>query len=162
MYSGGPPIWATVTATFSVGTISIASHGQTNSSYGFVFLPGMWTHTSQPTHRSKSISHHCCVPFTMPRSIFFSSMQSTGQTSRHDSQPVQLSALITANSFGTFLRGPSLAMGEVEARSPESSQKPRPNSSRGDCEIYHNLRLISARSQAGHYFGFRRRSFMIS
>src|SRR6185369_17193993 len=110
MYSGGPPIWATVTATFSVGTISIASQGQTVSSYGFVFLPGMWTHTSQPTHRSKSISHHCCVPFTMPRSIFFSSMQSTGQTSRHDSQPVQLSALMTANSLGTFLRGPSLAI----------------------------------------------------
>ena len=39
MYSGGPPIWATTTATFSVGTISIASHGQTVSSYGLVFLP---------------------------------------------------------------------------------------------------------------------------
>src|SRR5262249_5628434 len=108
--SGGPPIWATATATFWVGTISIASHGQTKRSYGLVFLPGMWTHTSQPTQRSRSISHHCCVPFTMPRSIFFTSMQSTGQTSRHDSQPVQLSALITANSLGTFLRGPSFAI----------------------------------------------------
>src|SRR3990172_2254389 len=101
-------------ATFSVGTISMASHGQTVNSYGFDFLPGMCTQTSQPTHRSRSISHHCCVPLMMPRSIFFSSMQSTGQTSRHDSQPVQLSALMTANSFGTFLRGPALAMGGVE------------------------------------------------
>src|SRR5262245_36912338 len=37
-------------------------------------------------------------------------MQSTGQTSRHDSQPVQLSALMTAISFGSFLRGPALAI----------------------------------------------------
>src|SRR5690348_11062956 len=135
MYSGGPPIWETTTATFSVGTISIAFHGQTVSSYGFVFLPGMWTHTSQPTQRSRSISHHCWVPFTMPRSIFLSSMQSTGQTSRHDSQPVQLSALMTANSFGTFLRGPSLAM----ARLGWGVLR----------EIYHNLKLRSAISQVG-------------
>src|SRR5882757_6900480 len=114
MYSGGPPICATVMATFSVGTISMASHGQTVSSYGFVFFCGMWTQTSHPTHRSRSISHHCCVPFTMPRSMVLISMQSTGQTSRHDSQPVQLSALMTANSLGTFLRGPSLAMGGHE------------------------------------------------
>ena len=40
MYSGGPPIWATTAATFSVGTISIASQGQTISSYGLVFLLG--------------------------------------------------------------------------------------------------------------------------
>src|SRR5262245_42581152 len=125
MYSGGPPIWATTTATFSVGTISIASQGQTVRSYGFVFLPGMWTHTSQPTHRSRSISHHCCVPFTTPRSIFFSSMQSTGQTSRHDSQPVQLSALMTANSFGTFLRGPALDMVESRDAGQESKEKSR-------------------------------------
>jgi hypothetical protein len=32
-------------------------------------------------------------------------MQSTGQTSMHASQPVQLSARMTANSFGSFLRG---------------------------------------------------------
>jgi hypothetical protein len=37
-------------------------------------------------------------------------MQSTGQTSKHDSQPVQLSALMTATSFGSFLREPALAM----------------------------------------------------
>src|SRR4051812_24299506 len=40
-------------------------------------------------------------------------MQSTGQTSRHDSQPVQLSALIIATSFGSFLRGPALAISKV-------------------------------------------------
>src|SRR5437773_837120 len=39
-------------------------------------------------------------------------MQSTGQTSRHASHPVQLSALITANSLGSFLRGPCLAITE--------------------------------------------------
>ena len=88
--------------------------GRPSARTGSSSCRGMWTHTSQPTQRSRSISHHCCVPFTMPRSIFFSSMQSTGQTSRHDSQPVQLSALMTANSFGTFLRGPSLAMCRVE------------------------------------------------
>lgn len=32
MYSGGPPIWATTWATISVGTISMASQGQTVSS----------------------------------------------------------------------------------------------------------------------------------
>src|SRR5687767_3184952 len=37
-------------------------------------------------------------------------MQSTGQTSRHDSQPVQLSALMIATSLGSFLRGPALAI----------------------------------------------------
>src|SRR5215210_7856295 len=137
MYSGGPPICATYSATFSVGTISIASHGQTVSSYGLVFFCGMWTHTSQPTHRSRSISHHCCVPFTMPRSIVLISMQSTGQTSRHDSQPVQLSALMTANSFGTFLRGPSLA---IVCRMRCEYGVPQREKAAGDCEIYHNLR----------------------
>src|SRR6185295_14933198 len=39
-------------------------------------------------------------------------MQSTGQTSRHASQPVQLSALMTASSLGSFLRGPALAIGD--------------------------------------------------
>src|SRR3954467_9042866 len=103
----------------------------------------MCTQTSQPTQRSRSISHHCCVPFTMPRSIIFSSMQSTGQTSRHDSQPVQLSALMTANSFGTFLRGPSLAMVNSKAESQSLEEKIRAARLPGDCEIYHNLRLIS-------------------
>jgi hypothetical protein len=37
-------------------------------------------------------------------------MQSTGQTSRHASQPVQLSALMTATSFGSFFREPALAI----------------------------------------------------
>jgi hypothetical protein len=37
-------------------------------------------------------------------------MQSTGQTSKHASQPVQLSALMTANSLGSFLRGPCFAI----------------------------------------------------
>ena len=37
-------------------------------------------------------------------------MQSTGQTSRHASQPVQLSALMIATSLGNFLRAPDLAM----------------------------------------------------
>src|ERR1700722_5532414 len=37
-------------------------------------------------------------------------MQSTGQTSRQASQPVQLSALITATSLGSFLRAPDLAI----------------------------------------------------
>src|SRR3954471_9240400 len=155
MYSGGPPICATCSATLSVGTISIASHGQTVSSYGLVFFCGMWTQTSQPTHRSKSISHHCWVPFTMPRSIVRISMQSTGQTSRHDSQPVQLSALMTANSLGTFLRGPSLAIIQSRAESPESRARTI------NCkhtlaatlhvarvrEIYHNLRIKSAAGQ---------------
>ena len=58
----------------------------------------------------RSISHHCCVPFTTPRSIVSSSIQSTGHTSKHDSQPVQLSAFMTANSLGSFLRGPFFAM----------------------------------------------------
>src|SRR6478752_1409934 len=40
-------------------------------------------------------------------------MQSTGQTSRHDSHPVQLSALMIATSFGSFLRGPTLAISKV-------------------------------------------------
>src|ERR1044072_6549091 len=71
----------------------------------------MCTHTSQPTHRSRSISHQDCTPLT-PRFICRSSMQSTGQTSRHDSQPVQLSALITASSLGSFLRGPCLAISQ--------------------------------------------------
>ena len=43
-------------------------------------------------------------------------MQSTGQTSRHASQPVQLSALMTANSLGSFLRGPSLAIYHEDAK----------------------------------------------
>ncbi len=34
-------IAATARATFSVGTISMASHGQTVSSYGFVFFCGI-------------------------------------------------------------------------------------------------------------------------
>src|SRR5262245_30887460 len=37
-------------------------------------------------------------------------MQSTGQTSRHASHPVQLSALMTATSFGSFFRDPLFAM----------------------------------------------------
>jgi hypothetical protein len=37
-------------------------------------------------------------------------MQSTGQTSRQASQPVQLSALITATSLGSFLRAPDFAI----------------------------------------------------
>src|SRR5262245_36464840 len=37
-------------------------------------------------------------------------MQSTGQTSRHASHPVQLSALITATSLGSFFRDPLFAM----------------------------------------------------
>src|SRR5437868_78990 len=37
-------------------------------------------------------------------------MQSTGQTSRQASQPVQLSALITATSLGSFFRDPLFAM----------------------------------------------------
>lgn len=40
-------------------------------------------------------------------------MQSTGQTSMHASQPVQLSAVITASSLGSFLRGPCLAMRDI-------------------------------------------------
>src|SRR5438874_2527278 len=43
-------------------------------------------------------------------------MQSTGQTSRHDSQPVQLSALMIATSLGSFLRGPALAIIESPLR----------------------------------------------
>ena len=57
MYSVGPPIWATVWATCSVGTISIASHGQTFSSYGLDFFPGIRTQSWHPTHLSRSISH---------------------------------------------------------------------------------------------------------
>src|SRR5579872_2978816 len=37
-------------------------------------------------------------------------MQSTGQTSKHASQPVQLSALITATSLGSFFRDPLFAI----------------------------------------------------
>src|SRR5229473_1821516 len=37
-------------------------------------------------------------------------MQSTGQTSRQASHPVQLSALITATSLGSFLRDPLFAI----------------------------------------------------
>src|SRR5437763_6740907 len=106
----------------------------------------MWTQTSQPTHRSRSISHHDWLPFTA-WCIDFSSMQSTGQTSRHDSQPVQLSALITANSLGTFLRGPSLAMFESRAESQESRARSPTSEVR---EIHHNLRLLSADRQVGH------------
>jgi len=43
-------------------------------------------------------------------------MQSTGQTSRQLSQPVQLSALMTASSLGSFLRGPAFAMVGVIGR----------------------------------------------
>jgi hypothetical protein len=39
-------------------------------------------------------------------------MQSTGQTSTHDWQPVQLSALMTATSLGSFLRTPFFAMAD--------------------------------------------------
>src|SRR3954454_24322103 len=69
----------------------------------------MWTQTSQPTQRSKSISHQDWFPLT-PSFISNRLMQSTGQTSRHDSQPVQLSALMTAKALGSFLRGPCLAI----------------------------------------------------
>src|SRR4051794_36522130 len=37
-------------------------------------------------------------------------MQSTGHTSRQASQPVQLSALMTATSLGSFLRDPDFAI----------------------------------------------------
>src|SRR6476620_12380191 len=43
-------------------------------------------------------------------------MQSTGQTSRHDSQPVQLSALIIATSLGSFFLGPALAIYMLNSR----------------------------------------------
>src|SRR5688572_16289210 len=88
----------------------MAFQGQTVSSYGFDFFCGIWTQTSQPTHRSISISHQDCTPLT-PMFMDRISIQSTGQTSKHDSQPVQLSALMTATSLGNFLRGPCLAIG---------------------------------------------------
>src|SRR5260221_14696696 len=77
----------------------------------------MWTQTSQPTQRSRSISHQLCMPGLSPY-CWILTMQSTGQTSKHASQPVQLSALMTASSLGSFLRGPCLAivgyLGECE------------------------------------------------
>src|SRR4029078_1076962 len=112
MYWGGPPIWATTCATSSVGTISIASQGQTVRSYGLLFVPGMWTQTSQPTQRSRSISHHDCRLYMLSYCWIFM-MQPTGRTARQASQPVQLSALMTASSLGSFLRGPALAMDAI-------------------------------------------------
>ena len=58
---------------------------------------------------SMSISHQLCR-LCIPGYCCTLMMQSTGQTSRHASHPVQLSALITANSLGSFLRGPCLAI----------------------------------------------------
>ena len=52
-------------------------------------------------------------PVTKKTCIVIIEMQSTGQTSRHDSQPVQLSALMIATSLGSFLRGPALAISKV-------------------------------------------------
>src|SRR5512145_2180245 len=69
----------------------------------------MWTQTSHPTQRSRSISHQLWR-FWKWSYCWILTMQSTGQTSRQASQPVQLSALITASSLGSFLRGPALAM----------------------------------------------------
>src|SRR5262245_34009226 len=82
----------------------------------------MCTHTSQPTHRSTSISHQAWLPFTAC-CIVIIEMQSTGQTSRHDSQPVQLSALMIATSLGSFLRGPALAIFESPYRTACCSRK---------------------------------------
>jgi hypothetical protein len=47
-------------------------------------------------------------------------MQSTGQTSTHASQPVQLSALTTASALGSFLRAfpAPLAMTMILAKEP--------------------------------------------
>jgi len=132
----------------------MASHGQTSSSYGFDFLPGMCTQTSQPTHVSMSISHHCCVPFKMPRSIVIMWMQSTGQTSRHDSQPVQLSALIIASSLGTFFRGPFFAikLSLLGVKPWSSVIQPCCNAAHGDThrsKYNHHLSHSSTQSQAG-------------
>src|SRR5262245_39686364 len=69
----------------------------------------MCTHTSQPTHRSRSISQKLCKFWNWSYCCTFT-MQSTGQTSRQASQPVQLSALMTASSLGSFFRGPCLAI----------------------------------------------------
>lgn len=99
---------ATYWATCTVGTISIASHGQTVKRYGSDFLVGIATQTSQPTQRSTSISQNdCSTEMSTPGTLM---IQSTGQTSRHDSQPVQLSALMTATSFGSFFLDPAFAI----------------------------------------------------
>src|SRR5271156_5455525 len=80
----------------------------------------MWTQTSQPTHRSRSISHQLCKLYMLSY-CWILKMQSTGQTSRQASQPVQLSALMTASSFGSFLRGPCLAIGRIPTQSKDKT-----------------------------------------
>src|SRR6185436_4289049 len=104
----------------------------------------MWTQTSQPTHRSRSISHQAWFPFT-PSFISSRLMQSTGQTSRQDSQPVQLSALMTARALGSFLRGPAFAMTKSFTRNDLRELKPPRDFFH---EVTFNYRWLSVRSQS--------------
>src|SRR5271163_3400307 len=74
-------------------------------------------------------------------------MQSTGQTSRQDSQPVQLSALMTASSLGSFLRGPCLAIGHTsQAKTAAAPGTIRP-AANDNYSRYHNHRKKSAAGQ---------------
>ena len=75
------------------GTIVIASHGQ------------IFSHKKQPMQRGWSITHVGFSPGNSGPGVL--SMQSTGHTATHTSQPVQLSGLITA--FGRPLRGAGAA-----------------------------------------------------
>src|SRR5262249_25348827 len=72
-------------------------------------------------------------------------MQSTGQTSMHASQPVQLSARMTANSLGNFLRAlpAPLAMGFLVPQAAEGV--------RGECSLSGTLveRFSSYRNKMG-------------
>jgi len=55
----------------------------------------------------KALAMNCCIyPNTGNDGCRgAAAADSAGHTSRHDSQPVQLSALITASSLGRFFRG---------------------------------------------------------
>src|SRR5262245_63413598 len=74
-------------------------------------------------------------------------MQSTGQTSMQASQPVQLSAKMTANSFGSFLRGfAAVAALAIRNLCGSGAGKPRSISSYRGCGLEEmSLRVGPAR-----------------
>ena len=79
----------------------MASHGQ------------IFSHKKQPMHLGWSMMHVAFKPgCSGPGSL---SMQSTGHTATHTSQPVQLSGLMSA--FGRPLRGAGAAAMRVRAHS---------------------------------------------
>src|SRR3954464_11651258 len=73
---------------WSVGIIVMQSHGH------------IWWQSVQPMHRGRSmVQTWCTLSWRGPGTVL---MQSTGQTTRHASQPVHMSSSSKARTLGSF------------------------------------------------------------